>query len=150
MTCDLIPMEFNVVVELDPVEEKTAGGLYLPTSKVDRDKLEAEEGTLVAVSPHAFTYAEWPDDARKPQVGDRVLIARFAGVLRERNGVSLKIVKDKDIIAVVAFDHENGIPLSVSHPELKGKVGIEQPEDLVEKYRQMHTQASRMIPASAR
>ena len=101
MTCDLIPMEFNVVVELDPVEEKTAGGLYLPPTKVDRDKLEAEEGTLVAVSPHAFTYAEWPEGSRQPRVGDRVLIARFAGVLRERDGKSLKIVKDKDIIAVV-------------------------------------------------
>lgn len=102
MTCDLIPMEFNVVVELDPVEEKTAGGLILPQAKVDRDKLEAEEGTLVAVSPHAFSYAEWPEGARQPQVGDRVLVARFAGVLRERDGKSLKIVKDKDIIAVVA------------------------------------------------
>lgn len=99
--CDLIPMEFNVVVELDKVEEKTAGGIILPSQKVDRDKLEAEEGTLVAVSPHAFTYAEWPAGARMPQVGDRVLIARFAGVLRERDGKSLKIVKDKDIIAVV-------------------------------------------------
>ena len=99
--CGLIPMEFNVVVELDPIEEKTLGGIILPSQKVDRDKLEAEEGTLVAVSPHAFTYAEWPEGARMPQVGDRVLIARFAGVLRERDGKSLKIVKDKDIIAVV-------------------------------------------------
>lgn len=101
MTCDLIPMEFNVVVELDPIEEKTAGGIILPGAKVDRDKLEAEEGTLVAVSPHAFSYAEWPAGARMPAIGDRVLIARFAGVLRERDGRSLKIVKDKDIIAVV-------------------------------------------------
>lgn len=99
--CDLIPMEFNVVVELDPIEEKTQGGIILPQQKVDRDKLEAEEGTLVAVSPHAFSYAEWPEGARQPVVGDRVLIARFAGVLRERDGRSLKIVKDKDIIAVV-------------------------------------------------
>jgi chaperonin GroES len=99
--CDLIPMEFNVVVELDPVEEKTASGLYLPETKVNRDKLEAEEGTLVAVSPHAFTYADWPEGSRKPQVGDRVLIARFAGIQRDRDGTSLKIVKDKDIIAVV-------------------------------------------------
>lgn len=99
--CDLIPMEFNVIVELDPIEEKTSGGIILPSQKVDRDKLEAEEGTLVAIAEHAFTYAEWPAGARKPTVGDRVLIARFAGVLRERDGRSLKIVKDKDIIAVV-------------------------------------------------
>ena len=101
MTCDLIPMEFNVVVEIDVPEEKTASGIFLPQTKVDRDKLEAEEGILVAVSPHAFTYAEWPEGARMPKVGDKVLIARFAGVLRERDGRNLKIVKDKDIIAIV-------------------------------------------------
>lgn len=99
--CDLIPMEFNVVVELDKVEEKTAGGIILPGSKVDREKLEAEEGTLIAVATHAFTYADWPAGSRQPIVGDRVLVARFAGVLRERDGRSLKIVKDKDIIAIV-------------------------------------------------
>ena len=101
MTCDLRPMEFNVVVELDVPKDNKIGSILMPASKVDRDKLEAEEGTLVAVSPHAFTYADWPEGSRKPQVGDRVLIARFAGIMRERDGVSLKIVKDKDIIAVV-------------------------------------------------
>lgn len=97
----LSPMEFNVVVRLDKIEEKTAGGIILPSAKLDRDKLETEEGELVALSPHAFTYAEWPEGARKPQEGDRVLIARFAGVLRERCGRDYRIVKDKDIVAVV-------------------------------------------------
>ena len=101
MKTDLIPMEFNVVVLLDKQAEKTAGGIFLPQSKQDRDKLEHEEGELVAVSPHAFSYAEWPEGARKPQVGDRVLLARFAGVLRERNGRDFRIVKDKDIVAVI-------------------------------------------------
>lgn len=99
--CDLIPMEFNVVVELDATEEVTKGGIILMKQTVDKNQLEAEEGILVAVSPHAFTYADWPEGSRKPQIGDRVMIARFAGVLRERDGKSLKIVKDKDIIAVV-------------------------------------------------
>ena len=97
----LLPMEFNVVVRMDKAEEKTAGGIILPTSTQDRDKLSAEEGELVAVSPHAFTYAEWPENERKPQPGDRVIIARYAGVLRERNGRDFRIVKDKDIVAVV-------------------------------------------------
>ena len=99
--CDLIPMEFNVIVELEAPKDNKIGSIFIPESKVDRDKLEAEEGILVAVSPHAFSYAEWPEGSRQPAVGDRVLIARFAGVLRERDGRSLKIVKDKDIIAVV-------------------------------------------------
>lgn len=97
----LRPMEFNVVVEMDPVEEKTAGGIILPTSKTDRDKLAAEEGTLVALSPLAFTYEEWPEAEAKPAIGDRVLIARYAGAIHERDGKTFRILKDRDIVAVV-------------------------------------------------
>jgi co-chaperonin GroES (HSP10) len=97
----LRPCEFNVVVEMDPTEEVTRGGIILPTSKTDRDKLATEEGTLVALSPHAFSYADWPQDQAPPVVGDRVLIARYAGALHERGGKSFRIVKDKDIVAVI-------------------------------------------------
>jgi hypothetical protein len=49
MTCPYKPLEFNVVIELDPVEEKTAGGIILPPSTKEADKLACEEGTLVAI-----------------------------------------------------------------------------------------------------
>lgn len=101
MTCPYKPVEFNIVVELDPVEEVTKGGIILPGDKVERDKLAYEEGTLVAVSPFAFSYADWPDDADKPQLGNRVLIERYAGLLREKDGKSFRIVKDKSLVAVI-------------------------------------------------
>jgi co-chaperonin GroES (HSP10) len=103
VTCPYQPVEFNVVVELDPVEEKTKGGIILPGEKVERDKLGAEEGTLVATSPLAFTYAspaEW-GDTPKPQVGQRVMLKRYDGVLREKDGRSYRIVPDKSIVAVI-------------------------------------------------
>lgn len=96
----LKPMEYNVVVEMDPVEEKI-GSIIIPVAKQERDKLATEEGTLVALSPHAFTYAEWPAGASPPQAGDRVLIARFAGAIHERGGKTFRVLKDKDIVAVV-------------------------------------------------
>lgn len=97
----LRPMEYNVVVEMAPVEERTAGGIILPASKTDRDKLATEEGVLVALSPHAFTYETWPEGESPPAVGDKVLIARYAGAIHERNGKTFRILKDKDIVAVV-------------------------------------------------
>lgn len=97
----LLPMEFNVVVRLDPTEEKTSGGIILPQTKTDRDELANEEGTLEAVSPHAFTYADWPDGAYQPKPGDRVVFARYAGAIHERNGAKFRVIKDKDIVAVV-------------------------------------------------
>lgn len=101
MSCPYKPMEFNIVVELDPVEEVTKGGIILPGDKVERDKLAFEEGRLVAVSPFAFSYAEWPEGTDKPQLGQRVLIERYAGLLREKDGKNYRIVKDKNLVAVI-------------------------------------------------
>jgi co-chaperonin GroES (HSP10) len=97
----LEPVEYNIVVRMDPVEEKTAGGLYLPNTKTERDKLAADEGVIVAASPLAFGYAEWPEGARIPQVGDRILMAQFDGRIWERSGVTYRLIKDKSVIAVV-------------------------------------------------
>lgn len=97
----LRPSEFNVVVAMDPTETVSKGGILLPTQVTDREKLAAEEGTLVAVSPHAFTYADWPAGETPPRVGDRVLIARYGGVMHERAGKTFRILKDKDIVAVI-------------------------------------------------
>jgi chaperonin GroES len=96
-----IPVEFNCVVYPDPVEEKTKGGIILTQTTKEADEYATIEGTLVAVSPLAFSYAEWPEDARPPQVGDRVVIARYGGNVFDGNdGKKYRILKDKDILAI--------------------------------------------------
>ncbi len=97
----LTPVEFFVVVALDPQTEKTAGGIILPNQVKDADKLATQEGELVAVSPLAFNYDNWPEGSRKPQVGDRVLFRRYAGALHERDKRDYRLLNDKDIIAIV-------------------------------------------------
>lgn len=99
---DLQPLEFNVVIELDPTEETTAGGIILTNHKVERNRLEETEGTLVCQSPFAFNYDEWPSDAEKPANGDRVYFARYAGILTEcEDGRWVRIIKDKEVVATV-------------------------------------------------
>lgn len=99
---ELQPVEFNVIVELDPDEVTTKGGIILTTQKVDRNRLEETWGTLVALSPFAFNYDEWPTDARKPAIGDRVYFARYAGILNEcEGGRWVRILKDKEVVAIV-------------------------------------------------
>lgn len=97
----LTPCEYNVVIRMDPTEERTAGGIILPTTKTERDELAADEGTLVAVSPLAFNYDHWPEDARKPAVGDRVLFAIYEGRLWKRGDVTYRLVKDKSVVAII-------------------------------------------------
>jgi co-chaperonin GroES (HSP10) len=102
------PVEYNIVVRMEPLWNETdqgdavsEGGIILPKTKVERDKLAADEGVIVAASPLAFSYADWPDGSRIPQVGDRILMAQFDGRIWERDGVTYRLIKDKSVIAVV-------------------------------------------------
>jgi chaperonin GroES len=100
-TSGLTPLEFFVIVELDPVEEKTAGGVFLPTTTQDKDELSAQKGTLIAVSPHAFSYADnWPEGSI-PQPGARVLFKKYNGYTHKCDGKSYRVLNDKDIIATI-------------------------------------------------
>jgi co-chaperonin GroES (HSP10) len=109
-TCDLVPMEFNVVVEVDAPPDRI-GSILLPPSVADKERLQADEGWLVKISPLAFNYDDWPEGSRKPAVGDRVLIGRYTGVTREKDGVMWRILKDKDIIAVIEPEFAEVEPL---------------------------------------
>ena len=95
------PTEFNVVIFPKQLEEKTAGGIIIPDQTKDRDQFAQMEGVLIAAAPHAFSYAEWSNGARPPQVGQRVMFARYAGTTwKGSDGKDYRIVKDKDILAV--------------------------------------------------
>jgi chaperonin GroES len=96
------PMEYNVLVKPAEVETKTKGGLILADSTVEKEEFGRMEGTLVATSPMAFSFAEWPDGAPKPQVGNRVLFSRYqATELTGRDGAKYWMMKDKSIMGVM-------------------------------------------------
>jgi co-chaperonin GroES (HSP10) len=60
------------------------------------------EGTLVAVSPLAFNYDDWPEGAQKPRVGDRVLFSKYnATEILGADGRKYWIMKDRSIAAVM-------------------------------------------------
>lgn len=103
----LQPMEYNVVIRMDPVQDKSAGGIFLPETKKDRDELACDEGTLVAVSPLAFNYGDWPGGEVPARIGDRVLFSQYSGRIWEREGVKYRLLKDKEVIGVV----ERGVKL---------------------------------------
>lgn len=97
------PTEFKVLIEPKAVAEKSAGGIFLPDEKKDRDQHAQSEGTIVAVSPLAFSYASkeaW--DGQEPKIGERVSYAKYAGAERKgKDGKDYRIVNDKDIYGIL-------------------------------------------------
>lgn len=102
-TTGIEPTEYNVLVRLDDAEEKTSSGVYLPDSKQDRDQSLQTRGTLIAASPLAFTYENWPTGMQPPVVGDGVIIAKGAGlyISDQGDGHFYRLIKDKDVCAIV-------------------------------------------------
>lgn len=100
----IAPVEHKVLVLPKPVEEKTKGGIILSDVTRDSAKYAEMEGSIVAVAPGAFNYLtedEW--QGQKPKPGDRIIIAKYAGVrVRGADGVEYVLVNDKDICAVRA------------------------------------------------
>ena len=96
------PVEYNVLVRPVDVEQKTKGGIILPESKIEKDAFARTEGVIVAASPLAFDFAQWPDPAQKPKVGDQVIFSRYnADEVTGRDGGKYWLMKDKAIVGVI-------------------------------------------------
>lgn len=98
------PVQYMVIVKPDDVEKTTKGGIILPDTKVEKDEFQRMEGVLVAVSPMAFTFKDWPAgmDDQKPRVGNRVTFARYnATEITGRDGGKYWLMKDESILGVM-------------------------------------------------
>lgn len=93
----LVPKDVKCLVLPDPVEETTAGGIILSDETKERNAWKRQKCTLIACGASAF--AEWGSD--KPQPGDRVFVAQYAGSKIEAEGETYWIINDEDIIAGV-------------------------------------------------
>jgi chaperonin GroES len=97
------PNGFNVLILPDAVEEKTAGGIYIPDDKKTKDEFATTDGTLIAVTKAAFAHItdeEW--DGTKPKPGDHVVFTKYAGFRKKgKNGKTYLLVKGEDIHATI-------------------------------------------------
>jgi chaperonin GroES len=91
------PLHDRVVVRRIKAEEKTKGGIIIP----DTVKEKPQEGEVIAVGPGGRDEA---GKVIKPDVttGDRVLFGKWSGTEVTIDGEELLIMKESDIMGVVA------------------------------------------------
>jgi chaperonin GroES len=91
------PLHDRVVVRRIEAEEKTKGGIIIP----DTAKEKPQEGQVVAVGPGGREEAGKlvPMDLKS---GDRVLFGKWSGTEVKIDGEELLIMKESDIMGVVA------------------------------------------------
>ena len=92
------PLHDRVVVRRIESEEKTKGGIIIP----DSAKEKPQEGEIVAVGPGARDESGRVN-ALDVKAGDRVLFGKWSGTEVKIDGQDLLIMKESDIMGVVAL-----------------------------------------------
>ena len=86
------PLADRVLIEPAPAEEKTIGGIIIP----DTAKEKPLQGTVVAVG-HGTK-----DEEMVLKAGDTVLYGKYAGTELEFEGTKYLIMRQSDVVAVIA------------------------------------------------
>ncbi|MHB2206578.1 co-chaperone GroES [Methylobacterium sp. CM6257] len=91
------PLHDRVVLRRIESEEKTKGGIIIP----DTAKEKPQEGEVVAVGPGARD-EQGRVNPLDVKAGDRVLFGKWSGTEVKIDGQDLLIMKESDIMGVVA------------------------------------------------
>jgi len=86
---EIQPLEDRVLILLVKPEEKSPGGIYLPD--VAQEKSAQAEVVALGTSEE-----DWPF-----QVGDRVIVDKYAGTEIRLNGETYTILQRQDVLAKV-------------------------------------------------
>ena len=81
------PLGERVLVKMDKVEEKTAGGIFIPQT--------AQEKTQIAVVEAVG------DEVKTVKVGQKILHDKYAGTSVKMNDDEYLILNIKDVLAVI-------------------------------------------------
>ena len=101
----ITPVHFKILILVDEVEDKSAGGIYLPDNAREREQLAHDKGMLVAVSEMAFSNPKWTGTI--PVVGDKVIFNKYAGSIVQYRSQKhepiqkYRLCNDTDIVAIV-------------------------------------------------
>ena len=95
-TKKLRPLNDKIVVEKVEAQDKTEGGIFLPSASQEKPL----EGIVIAVGPGALSDK---NERQSMQVkeNDRVLYSKYSGTEIKANGKELLIISEKDILAIV-------------------------------------------------
>lgn len=85
------PLSDRVLIEPNPAEEKTAGGLYIPETAKEKPL----SGKVVAVGPGTS------EIVMEVKVGDQVLYGKYSGSEIAIDSVDYIIMRQSDILAII-------------------------------------------------
>ena len=83
------PIGDRVLVKMEAVEEKTAGGIFIPETAQEK----TQTGTVIEVGDDK--------DAITVKKGDKIMYDKYAGTTVTIEGVDHLLMKMQDIVAII-------------------------------------------------
>lgn len=101
----IVPLSYKVLIKVNPIDEKTKGGIIIPTDTREKESVASQIATVIDKGPAAFTIGtgdllnEWDI---VPEIGAKILINRYAGIRLEGSDSEVyHIISDKEILAIL-------------------------------------------------
>ena len=95
-------LRHKVMLQMDAVEAKTAGGIIIPDNAREKDKYAQDTGTIVDMGAYAFNDY---DESEKPKLGDKCDIKKYDGVFinegKTEDDAKYRIIEDDQILSIL-------------------------------------------------
>jgi chaperonin GroES len=101
----ITPTGHLILVKLDKVQERTAGGLYVPETARQIQQKAATTGTIVAVGPQAWL--AFDNGVAWAHVGERICFPRYSGITIDADIAGeedLCLMNDADCKGIISRD----------------------------------------------
>jgi co-chaperonin GroES (HSP10) len=103
-TSGIRPVGISILVLPEQIEQFTESGIQISTDKENaREEMAQTDGLVIAIADAAF------DDevSARCKVGDRVIMAKFAGMVRKgKDGLTYRLIRDHDVVAILEKDEK--------------------------------------------
>ena len=90
------PLADKLLIKIIDDTQQTQGGIFIP----DSAKEKPQKGEVIAVGPGAMG-KEGKREEMEVKVGDKVLFAKYAGTDIKLDRQEMKILSEKDILAII-------------------------------------------------
>lgn len=87
----------KLIIEIEPIEKTSEGGIVLTEETVRREQDTVSEGILAGIGEIAFEHM--CPSGNCPKIGDKVYFIKFAGKEIRWDGKYYRIINDEDVYA---------------------------------------------------
>ena len=95
------PAGWRILVQVSDIQEKSAGGIYIPDSAKHNERNLSSIGQVITLGPLAYSRPDIGVDTLWCAEGDWVIFGRYAGSRIEVEGREYRLMNDDEILAVI-------------------------------------------------